>query len=63
MEKTMDMISVPVTINSLAAALSGRVCTANLATSPTDVLALIRLVETLDDVLDRLAVDVPTEAA
>ena len=51
----METISVPICIGSLAAALSARVgSTVDLESNASDVLALIRLVETLDDVLDRL---------
>jgi hypothetical protein len=51
----MESIAVPVTISSLAAAISHRVERLTADSPAGDILALIRLTEALDVALDRLA--------
>jgi hypothetical protein len=57
----MESIAVPVTISSLAAAISHRMGTLTPETPACDILALIKLTEALEAALDRLAlaIDVP----
>jgi hypothetical protein len=50
----MDTISVPVSITSLSAALTDLVGSVELESNAGDILAMIKLMETLDGVLDRL---------
>jgi hypothetical protein len=53
----MDTISVPVNLVSLSAAISSRVEALTPDSPADDVLSIIRLTETLESVLDRLALE------
>jgi hypothetical protein len=57
MERNMtETIAVPVTLTSLSAAISSRVAALTPDSPADDVLSIIRLTETLEGTLDRLAV-------
>lgn len=53
----MDMISVPINLASLSAAITARVDMLAPDSPPDDVMAIIGLLETLDAALDRLAME------
>ena len=57
LELQMDTISVPVNLVSLSAAISSRVEALTPDSPADDVLSIIRLTETLEGVLDRLALE------
>jgi hypothetical protein len=52
-----DLIAVPVNLVSLGAAVTARVDALTVDSDPNEVLAVIALLETLDDALDRLAME------
>jgi hypothetical protein len=52
-----ETIAVPITLVSLGAAVESRVAALTPESSPSEILAIIRLVETLSGTLDRLAME------
>jgi hypothetical protein len=58
----METISVPVNLVSLTAAIESRVAALTPDSNPEGILAIIGLVETLENVLDRLAMEFEPDA-